>query len=132
MTPKDIIMDTLHKECIVDPYDILFDDGNMNVIEIVNLKSSIKIINEFVIQFFTNRFSIELKQYNNDALKASDDFICKKNLELFRLYVEEIFPLQYKLDMLKVNKEEYRWIMNYLRGIHLSLCEKIKNGSSIH
>jgi len=79
-------------------------------------------------KFFEQRFDNELKHYNNNKEKATDEFITRKNLELFRYYIEETFLLYnelYNNDNLEVMNTLYK-IRRELRDIHNYLCHVIK------
>jgi len=80
---------------------------------------------EITKKFFEQRFTNDLKQYNNNEERATDEFVTRKNLELFRYYIEETFLLY---DELYDGTGEIHklYIRRELRDIHNYLCHVIK------
>ena len=127
-TPKDILMEIINTECGINPnIDIEFEESDDPAEEILEESEFFKSIDEFVIKFFENRFNIEIKQYNNDIQKSSDEFICRKNLELFRVYIEEIFPLEFEMNLYTMDQNAFYIKRKYLRNIHNILCNEFNN-----
>lgn len=125
-TAKDILIEIVMTEC--DTKNIMqLDEENMSEDEISDRVSMVLEIYKFTIKFFENRFIKELKQYNNDEKKAYDEFICRRNLELFRFHIEEILPLQFDMGSLRVPGYIYYTKIKYFRNLHNCLCNEFNN-----
>jgi len=107
---------------------ITYKDILMNGIKELDTEYSSKESIDITKKFFEQRFHNELKQYNGDTEKATDEFITRRNLELFRYYIEETFLLYDELYN-KKNPEEMNKLYSIrasLRDIHNCLCHVMK------
>lgn len=116
---KDLILNNL-KEVLSQNYKEIYEDISEQHI------NAIMKANQFVYDFMDLRFTNELKQYNNDSIKAHDLFVARKNLDYLRIYTEEILTLENN------NEDDFEYIhyKKELRNTLNWLYQLIKKGDN--
>lgn len=78
---------------------------------------------DLAIEILSTRFANELKQYNGNAEKAYDEFVFRKNLDYFRIFIEEFLFLDKTDDEIPF----YVIVQRHLREILNHLYAEIQN-----